>query len=103
MARSWADGDVRAQFISMNLLQDVMQQMAQKITVQVDIGALEEKKIDQLKQLTKRHAGDKKLYFQVFDAEENVKVTMASQSTKVAISKELLDELEAFDLQFKMN
>ncbi len=103
MARSWADGDVRAQFISMNLLQDVMQQMAQKITVQVDISALEEKKIDQLKLLTKKHAGDKKLYFQVFDAEKNVKVTMASQSTKVAISKELLDELEAFDLQFKMN
>ncbi len=103
MARSWADGEVRAQFISINLLQDVMQQMAQKITVQVDISVLEEQKIDQLKLLTKKHAGDKKLYFQVFDVENNVKVTMASQSTKVAISKQLLEALEAFDLQFKMN
>ena len=101
--RAWRDGDVRIQFVNMQLLQDVMEKMSKKITVQIDIAALDEKKVDSLKKITNKYKGDKNLNFLVYDLEEKVKINMPSRNTKVDICKELLDELAEEKLKFKLN
>lgn len=103
MARAWRDGDVRTQFITMQLLQDVMEQLAKKITLNLNIDQFDEKKVDQLKTLAKKHAGEKSLHFLITDHEDKVKINMPSRGVKVNISKDFLEELQAYELNFKIN
>ena len=103
MARAWRDGEVRIQFLAMQQLQDVMKHLAKKITVHLDVQQINPSKVDHLKALTKRFAGDKRLDFLVYDADEQIKINMPSRGVKVEITKELLDELKAFELNFKLN
>jgi DNA polymerase-3 subunit alpha len=101
--RAWRDGDVRIQFITMQLLQDVMEKMSKKITVQIDISALDKKKVTSLQKIARKYKGEKNLNFLVYDIEEKVKITMPSRNTKVNICKELLDDLSEEKLKFKLN
>ncbi|MEN8123654.1 MAG: DNA polymerase III subunit alpha [Bacteroidota bacterium] len=103
MMRPWRDGDVRVQFITMQILQDVMEKMSKKITVQLDINTLNDERIKKLKELAKHHKGNKNLNILVYDIEEKIKITMPSRNTKVDISKELLDELTKENMHFKLN
>ncbi len=103
LSRAWRDGDVRIQFTHMQLLQDVMEKMSKKITVQIDISVLDEKKVTSLQKIAKKYKGEKNLNFLVYDLEEKVKITMPSRNTKVNICKELLEELSEEKLKFKLN
>ncbi len=103
MRRPWREGDVRVQFITMQILQDVMEKMSKKITVQLDINTLSDERIKKLKDLAKQHKGNKNLNILVYDIEEKIKITMPSRNTKVNICKELLDELLEERLKFKLN
>jgi len=87
----------------MQLLQDVMEKMSKKITVQIDISVLDEKKVTSLQKIAKKYKGEKNLNFLVYDLEEKVKITMPSRNTKVNICKELLEELSEEKLKFKLN
>jgi len=51
----------------------------------------------------KNHKGDKQLHFALYDLEEEVKLNMPSRKTKVAINKELLQELNAQEVMYKLN
>jgi DNA polymerase-3 subunit alpha len=51
----------------------------------------------------KKHKGNQHLNFTVFDKSENLKLTMPSRTSKINISKELLDELYENECSFKLN
>ena len=103
MMRPWREADVRVQFITMQILQDVMEKMSKKITVQLDIASLNEERIKTLQKLVKYHKGTKNLNILVYDLEEKIKINMPSRNTKIEISKELLDKLTAENMRFKLN
>ncbi|MEZ4874304.1 MAG: DNA polymerase III subunit alpha [Flavobacteriaceae bacterium] len=96
-------GDPRMQYNHFQLLHDVMESQAKKLTIQMPISDLAEKRIDLLKQLMKNHKGDKQLHFALYDVEDEVKLNMPSRKTKVAINKELLQELNAQEVMYKLN
>ncbi|TYB79066.1 DNA polymerase III subunit alpha [Bizionia myxarmorum] len=95
--------DPRIQFNSFQLLHDVMETYAKKLSIQLNIADLEESKITELQQLLKLHAGDHMLNFIVYDNEEQIKLSMPSRKQKVQISQELLLELEENDVFYKLN
>ncbi|MEN8186203.1 MAG: DNA polymerase III subunit alpha, partial [Bacteroidota bacterium] len=103
MARPWREGDVRINFNKIEMLQDVMENMAKKLTVQIDVSDLNELKISSLNKIAREHKGDKSLNFLVYDVEEKIKITMPSRNTKVNITKELLDELDDKKLVYRVN
>ncbi len=103
MRRPWREGDVRVQYVAMQILQDVMEKMSKKITVQIDINELNEERIKILKNLVKQYKGSKNLNIIVYDMEEKIKINMPSRNTKIDISKELLDELTNENMRFKLN
>ena len=86
--------DPSLQFNSFQLLHDVMDIYAKKLSIQLDIKDLQEHRIKVLKDLIKMHKGDHALNFVVYDNEETLKLSMPSRKQKVKISQELLDELE---------
>jgi DNA polymerase-3 subunit alpha len=96
-------GDPRLQFNSMQLLHDVMDSQARKLTIQISIEELAEDRIKKLKELFNMHKGDKQLQFVVYEVENQVKLSMSSRKQKVAISQELLDELERQQVHYKLN
>jgi DNA polymerase-3 subunit alpha len=93
----------RMQFNNFQLLHDVMDTYAKKLSVQLQISDLQESRISKLKELFTMHKGENLLNFIIYDTEEQIKLNMPSRKQKVKISQELLDELEANDVFYKLN
>ena len=96
-------GDPRLQFNSFQLLHDVMDSMAKKISISLDIDNLNEDRIEELKGLLKMHQGDHHLNFVVFDQQEQIQLNLPSRKQKVRISQELLEELDNREVFYKLN
>jgi len=96
-------GDPRIQFNNFQLLHDVMDAYAKKLSIQLNIDDLEKDTIAQLQDLFRLHDGKHTLNFVVYDNAEKLKLTMPSRKQKVKISQELLTELSDFDVHFKLN
>jgi len=95
--------DPRLQFNNFQLLHDVMELYAKKLSIQLDVKDLQEHRIKVLKDLIKMHKGTHTLNFVVYDNDETLKLSMQSKKQKVKISQELLDELKQHDVYFKLN
>ena len=95
--------DPRLQFNSFQLLHDVMENYAKKLSIQIDINDLKEAKILKLKELLQMHPGSQMLNFVVYDNKEQIKLQMPSRKQKVRVSQELLNELENENVMFKLN
>ncbi|WP_400076357.1 DNA polymerase III subunit alpha [Winogradskyella sp. R77965] len=96
-------GEPRIQFNSFQLLHDVMDTYAKKLSIQLNIDDLGEGKITKLHDLLRIHEGSNTLNFVVYDNKEKIKVQMPSRKQKVKISQELLHELKEHDVRYKLN
>ncbi|WP_282134525.1 DNA polymerase III subunit alpha [Seonamhaeicola maritimus] len=95
--------DPRLQFNNFQLLHDVMEQYAKKLSLQLNINDLQEDKIIQIQDLLRLHPGNQSLNFVVYDTEDKVKLNMPSRKQKVKVSQELLNQLEAQHVHYKLN
>lgn len=96
-------GEPRIQFNNFQLLHDVMDAMAKKLSIQLNVSDLKEERIKTLKELFSMHKGDHHLNFVVYDNEEQIKLNLPSRKQKVKISQELLEELENESVFYKLN
>ena len=96
-------GDPRIQFNSFQLLHDVMDTYAKKLSIQLNIRDLEQDTIAVLYDLLKFHEGSQTLNFVIYDNAEKIKVQMPSRKNKVKISQELLNSLKEHDVRYKLN
>ncbi len=99
----WREGDVRIQFNHVQMLQDVLEAQAKKITLQLSIDELNDKRIQLLEGIVKEHEGKDLLNFVVYDVEDKMQLNMPSRSSKVKISQELLNMLDMQQLKYKLN
>jgi len=96
-------GDPRIQFNSFQLLHDVMDAYAKKLSIQLNIKDLGSDTVTILHDLIMLHEGTKPLNFVIYDNAEKIKVQMPSRKNKVKISQELLKSLKEHDLKYKLN
>ncbi|MFK5983598.1 MAG: DNA polymerase III subunit alpha, partial [Flavobacteriaceae bacterium] len=96
-------GEPRLQFNSMQMLQEVMDSQAKKLTINISIDDLKEEILNELRNIIKDNSGDKHLKIVVYDTEEKVKIEMPSKKFKVAISNKLLKQLEKEQINYKLN
>ncbi len=101
--KGWQEGQTNIKFIDVKLLQDVLENFTKKITLIVELDNLNERFINEIKTLVKAHKGDKLLGFKLVDSKEKIQVNMYSQTYKIKVSKQLLDEFEKYQIQFKLN
>ncbi|WP_228850317.1 DNA polymerase III subunit alpha [Aegicerativicinus sediminis] len=95
--------DPRTQFNNVQLLHDVMEQYAKKLTIMVDIKELQEKRIQIMEDVFKNHEGTCTLNFLIKDTKDKISVQMPSRKQKVKISSELLNVLGENDFQYRLN
>jgi DNA polymerase-3 subunit alpha len=96
-------GEPRLQFNNFQLLHDVMEAYAKKLSIQLNIKALDKQKIQDLQDLLIMHKGKHNLNFVVYDDDEELKVELKSRKQKVQISQELLTELQNQNIFYKLN
>ena len=95
--------DPRLQFNSFQLLHDVMDAYAKKLSIQLNIKDIGEDSIQSLKDLLQMHPGNQSLHFVVYDNAEQIKLQMPSRKQKVKVSQELLNELDEHQVFYKLN
>ncbi|MDA8847796.1 DNA polymerase III subunit alpha [Flavobacteriaceae bacterium] len=98
-----AKGEPRLQFNSFQLLHDIMESYAKKLSIQLNIKEVSEEKIQSLKELLQMHSGNHALKFVVYDDDDELKLEMSSRLQKVKISQELLEELKSQEVFYKLN
>ncbi|MEM1003533.1 MAG: OB-fold nucleic acid binding domain-containing protein, partial [Bacteroidota bacterium] len=96
-------GDPRIQFNNFQLLHDVMDTYAKKLSIQLNIADLEKNQVNQLNDLLSMHIGKKALNFTIYDDSDQIKLQMPSRKQKVNISQELLTELESLEVRYQLN
>ena len=96
-------GEPRIQYNSFQLLHDVMDSYAKKLSIQFDIKDIQEDRIKSIKELLRMHEGNHHLNFVIYDNKEQIKLQMPSRKQKVKISQELLEELESQQVFYKLN
>lgn len=96
-------GAPRMHYLNFEMLQNTIENNAKKITLQLDIKELSEEKINLLQQHLKSFKGDKPLFFNVYDSEKKVKLTLNSKKQKVKITPDLLQDLESQQWFYKLN
>ena len=84
-------------------MQDVVNTMAKKLSIQLDIKEIEDEKIELINSLLKNHSGNNNLSFQVFDNDEKIMVDLDSQKQKIDISSDLLSKLDDNKILYKLN
>jgi len=95
--------DPRIQYNTFQLLHDVLENRAKKLSIQLDINNIDEKRIRELKDLLHMHPGKHLLNFVIYDNKEQLKLNMHSRKQKIKISQELLDELSSQQVYYKLN
>ena len=95
--------DPRLQFNGFQLLHDVLEHYTKKLTINLNLKALEEKTVLHLKEVLQMHPGNHALNFVVYDVKEKIKLQMASRRQKVQVTQELLDQLDNTDIRYKIN
>lgn len=93
----------RLQFVDIELLQDILEKEAKKITFQVPLGAIDEVVIEKIDAIFERNRGEKPVQFLVYDSKEKIKLRLKTRSKKIDINKNLLEELEVLDFKYKIN
>ncbi len=96
-------GDPRITFTNIQLLQGVMDAMAEKLSIQLDLKDIDQKLINMLSSIVDEHRGKHNLRIDVFDMEESIKLSLPSKNYKVNISQDLLKELEDQQIHYKLN
>jgi len=96
-------GDARLKFIDFKLLHDVMDDMCKKITVKIPIQQVNGKSIAAFENIFKNNKGKQLLNFTIWDADEQIELSVPSRNTKIKITSELLQTLEREHVNFKLN
>ncbi len=96
-------GDPRMQYNHIQLLHDVMDKYSKKITLEIPLNILNEKRIDFLKSLVKSNKGEKQLHLLVYENDEKINLNMLSRKYKIDISKKMLEELNDQKFNYKLN
>ena len=96
-------GDPRIQFLNMELLDGIIDSSSKKITIKIDSSTLNLDEVKKLKKIFSKHKGSKPVYFDILDTNNEIKLNMISQQTKVSITKDLLKSLEKEEFSYKLN
>jgi DNA polymerase-3 subunit alpha len=96
-------GSPRMQFLNFEMLQNTLENNSKTLTLQLEIHQLKGDYIARISDELQSFKGDKPLFFDVFDPEKKVKLTLKSKKQKVKITPELLKRMDENQWFYKLN
>ena len=97
------EGEPRLKFTDFKLLHDIMDDLCKKVTVNIPIQQVNEKSIAAFEKIFGGEKGKQSLRFVIYDTEEEIELDVPSRNTKIKITSELLNTLEAQHVSYKLN
>ena len=85
------------------LLQDTLESYAKKLTLQLDLKAMDTDQLKWLKKTVQSHKGKHNLDMAFYEVDSQIKLLMHSRKKKVHISTALLEALDEKQIHFKLN
>ncbi len=96
-------GDPRISFLSFQQLQDTLEKNSKKLTLQLSINDLDEKKSKDIIDLFKKFKGKNQLEFAFFENDQKIKLTMLSENHKISINEDLISKIKEKKIHFKIS
>ena len=96
-------GDPRIQFMSFELLEDTIVKNTKKLTFQININQIKDGLVEKIESNLNGFKGNKHLFFDIYDNDKKMKITLNSKKNKVDITRKLLKELDKQNFDFKLN
>ncbi|QMU65330.1 MAG: DNA polymerase III subunit alpha [Flavobacteriaceae bacterium] len=97
------EGDPRLKFVDFKLLQDILDELCKKVTVNIPVQQVNEKSIAAFTKLFTAKKGKQSLYFNIWDEEEEIELNVPSRNTKIKVTSKLLNTLEKHYIHYKLN
>lgn len=98
--RQWKESDLDFKIKSIQLLQDVKDDLIDKINITMPISEINEQAINEISVFVKNNPGKTQLYFRIIDGENHVTLNLMSRSIKLNVTQgfiDFLNETENFD------
>lgn len=98
--RQWKESDLDFKIKSIQLLQDVKDDLIDKINITMPISEINEQAINEISVFVKNNPGKTQLYFRIIDGENHVTLNLMSRSIKLNVTQgfiDFLNETESFD------
>ena len=93
-------GDPRIHFLNIELLDGIIHTNSKKITLKINSSSVKLEEVKKLKAIINKYKGNKPLYFDIIDKENEFKLNMISEDLKVSISRDLLISLEKENFEY---
>jgi DNA polymerase-3 subunit alpha len=102
--KQWKDGELEIRIRSIQLLQDVKDELVRKFSITVPVRILNSQIINELSVYLKKNPGKAQLYFKVVDGEHEVSLNLFSRSLRLHVTQDLIDFINEFDsIDFAIN
>ncbi len=102
--RQWDPSRLEFKIGKIEYLADVKDKLIESLTITMALDALDGDTLLSLTSLLKSSPGHTNLYFQVYDAEEKMHLTLQSRTAKISVKKELISYIESKpELSYKIN
>ncbi|MDR0844903.1 MAG: DNA polymerase III subunit alpha, partial [Tannerella sp.] len=102
--RQWNENELEFKIRSIQLLQDVKDDMIEKMNITLSINDLDERTINELSVFIKNNPGKTQLYFKVMDGEHHVYLNFLSRSIRLNVTQDLIDYInESDNIDFTIN
>ena len=96
-------GEPRIQFVKFEMLQNIIRDNSEKITLTIDVNEINNLLVEQLKKDLEPFKGDKPLFFDVLDQKKSIRLSLASQKGGLEISTDLLTHLDQNNWSYRLN
>jgi DNA polymerase-3 subunit alpha len=96
-------GAPRINVKDMQPLQDILEKMAKKITLNIEINSLDSALLQDIEGLINQNHGSNSLHVHLMDAKQNLSLPMYSKKKKIAITNQFIKEIERKNLIYKIN
>ncbi len=101
--RKAQNGNVYINVNNIILLKDILENISQ-LHIALNINSLQNNEFEELTKLVSKNKGEKLLFIDFVDAEEEYSVKMKTTKNKISITKSMLEQLESFNgLSFRLN
>ena len=85
------------------LLEDTIVKNSKKLIFQININQIKDGLVEKIERNLNGYKGKKHLFFDIYDNDEKMKITLNSKKNKIDITPKLLKELDNQNFEFKLN
>ena len=104
LPRQYRETELDFKIKSIQLMQDVKENIIEKLTISLSIHQLDEQTLNEMSVFIKNNPGNTQLFFKIIDGEHQVKLNLFSKSIRMEVTQDFVDFLnENENIDFVIN